>query len=175
VSQNKYLGIDRSVVKQVRFHAYKLKKRLPNWQIEDLEQELMLEVLSAMKFFNPSIGKLSTFVRCVLGKRTRNLIRDNINVKNGKNYVFVPLPDDLSCSECQAVDLEIKCFVNKLISKLSQQDKELCEMLKHYSVVDIAQICGVSINTIYKQIRVLKRHIKESLRNSKQVQSMEKE
>ena len=121
----------------------------------------MLEVCIAMKLFNSSIGKLSTFVRCVLVKRTRNLIRNNINVKNGKNYVFVPLTDDLSCPECQVVDLEIKCFVNKLISKLSLQDKELCEMLKHYSVVDIAQICWVSINTIYKQVRILRRHIKK--------------
>jgi RNA polymerase sigma factor (sigma-70 family) len=171
----KYSGIDKSVVKQVRFHACKLKKRLPNWQIEDLEQELMLEVLSAMKFFNPNIGKLSTFVRCVLTKRTRNIIRDDINIKNGKNYIFVPLTDDISCPKCQVVDLEIKCFVDELISKLSTQDNELCEMLKHYSIVDIAKIYGVSVNTIYKQVRILKRHIKILLCRSKQIQSIEKE
>jgi RNA polymerase sigma-70 factor (ECF subfamily) len=160
VSRNKYSGVDKSVVKQVRFHAYKLKKRLPNWQIEDLEQELMLEVWSAMKLFNPGVGKFQTFIRCVLEKRARNLVKKNINGKTGRDFVFVPLSDNLNCCDEQETKLEIKCFIDKFVGKLPHKYRILCEMLRHHSVVDIAKILDVSENTIYKRLVDLRRYVK---------------
>jgi RNA polymerase sigma factor (sigma-70 family) len=160
VPRNKYPGLDKSVIKQVRFHAYKLKKRLPNWQIEDLEQELMLEAWTAMKLFDPSIGNFQTFIRCVLEKRTRNLIKKEGNVKNGRDFVFVQLSDDFDYCTEQGTVQETKYFLDQLISKLPRKYRTLCEMLRYHSIVDIAKILGVSQNTIYRRLAILRRYVR---------------
>jgi RNA polymerase sigma-70 factor (ECF subfamily) len=172
MSKNIYACIDRKIVRSVRYYAWKLKLNTYfSWcEVEDLEQELMMEVLAAMKFFDPTLGKLSTFIHCVLEKRSKNLIKKYLKTKNNKPCILVPIDDYAECEELQTDDLEQAYFVKQLISKLPPKHRKLCEILRRHNVADAAEILGISINTIYIRIRFLRRFINDLTNELPQIQ-----
>ncbi len=84
-SLNRYEGIDKYVVNQVRYHARKLVRHpsIHSMEIEDIEQELMLDVLSRTQAYDPEKASWRTFVDRILNHKIANLIEDAKALKRG--------------------------------------------------------------------------------------------
>ena len=55
MSKNNYKGIDPFIINQVRYHARSLIRHpaIHGMEVEDIEQELMLDVLSRTQAYDP--------------------------------------------------------------------------------------------------------------------------
>ena len=78
MSKNNYKGIDQYVVNQVRYHARSLIRHpsIHGMEIEDIEQELMLDVISRTQAYDPEKASWRTFVDRILNHKIADLIEE---------------------------------------------------------------------------------------------------
>lgn len=76
-STNRYDGIDRYVVSQVRYHSRQMLRHyaMAGMEIEDIEQELMLDYLSRIQAFDPEKSCRNTFVDRILRHKCAAMIK----------------------------------------------------------------------------------------------------
>ena len=84
-SGNNYSGLEPEIVKQLKYHAWRLKqmKCFESQEIEDIEQDLLLEIWPALSKFDRSKSSLATFVDKLLSRRSNNLIHKHMCIKRG--------------------------------------------------------------------------------------------
>ncbi|MBR1734170.1 MAG: sigma-70 family RNA polymerase sigma factor, partial [Alphaproteobacteria bacterium] len=80
---NRYDGIDKRIVLNVKMYAKNLKRRsiFRSMDLEDLEQELMCRILSCIGKFDEGCGKLEHFIRKILKRRCATLIETYMRKK----------------------------------------------------------------------------------------------
>jgi DNA-directed RNA polymerase specialized sigma24 family protein len=85
MSKNNYKGIDPFIINQVRYHSRSLIRHpaIHGMEVEDIEQELMLDVLSRTQAYDPEKASWRTFVDRILNHKIANLIEDAKALKRG--------------------------------------------------------------------------------------------
>ena len=181
-SNNHYEGINPIIISTVRKKARKLIKHkcFLSSDLEDLEQELMIDLLSKLIHYNSSKSSLQTFTQNIIENKASNMIRDISRKKRGSQMAICSLYEpigvgdnkdeayllidtisaDSSFYEYSISDLtrqlEFEFDVRQVINKLPDNLGKLCKLLQIMTVAEIAEETGTSRNTVYKALKMLR-------------------
>ena len=181
-SNNHYEGINPTIISTVRKKARKLIKHkcFLSSDLEDLEQELMIDLLSKLIHYDSSKSSLQTFTQNIIENKASNLIRDISRKKRGSQMAICSLYEpigvgdnkdeayllidtisaDSSFYEYSISDLtrqlEFEFDVRQVINKLPDNLGKLCKLLQIMTVAEIAEETGTSRNTVYKALKMLR-------------------
>jgi RNA polymerase sigma-70 factor (ECF subfamily) len=181
-SNNHYEGINPIIISTVRKKARKLIKHkcFLSSDLEDLEQELMIDLLSKLIHYDSSKSSLQTFTQNIIENKASNMIRDISRKKRGSQMAICSLYEpigvgdnkdeayllidtisaDSSFYEYSISDLtrqlEFEFDVRQVINKLPDNLGKLCKLLQIMTVAEIAEETGTSRNTVYKALKMLR-------------------
>jgi len=181
-SNNHYEGINPIIISTVRKKARKLIKHkcFLSSDLEDLEQELMIDLLSKLIHYDSSKSSLQTFTQNIIENKASNMIRDISRKKRGSQMAICSLYEpigvgdnkdeayllidtisaDSSFYEYSISDLtrqlEFEFDVRQVINKLPDNLGKLCKLLQIMTVAEIAEETGTSRNTVYKALTMLR-------------------
>ena len=165
---NQYTGINPIIVNIARKNAIELIRKgyFVTSDLEDLEQELIIDVLSKIKAHNPTY--LPAFAKSTVENKAKDLIRINYAKKRGDEFSILSLDapvnkDDeshLMLTDTIFYDhteqIEFGIDIESIISKLPCDLKELFELLQTMNITDIARKTGKSRDSIYEKKKKLK-------------------
>ena len=166
-SQNRYPGIDRAIVKQVQYHAWRLSKMacFAQEELEDLEQELFLQVHNCMDKYDAEKSSIPTFVDQIVSRRSNNIIQKRMSLKQGGKSIIssineedesgVELLDKIPSSESRATD-DFRIDVQRVMKSLPPTWRELCLQLQVYTITEISKITGKSRASIYRIVEQMR-------------------
>ena len=66
---------------------------------EDLEQEMTLDLLLRLEKYNPTKGKLSTFINLIVNRRAATILRSRSQMKRHYRTVAWSLDEPFDCEE----------------------------------------------------------------------------
>ena len=181
-SNNHYEGINPIIISTVRKKARKLIKHkcFLSSDLEDLEQELMIDLLSKLIHYDSSKSSLQTFTQNIIENKASNMIRDISRKKRGSQMAICSLYEpigigdnkdeayllidtisaDSSFYEYSISDLtrqlEFEFDVRQVINKLPDNLGKLCKLLQIMTVAEIAEETRTSRNTVYKALKMLR-------------------
>ena len=145
--------------------------------LEDLEQELMIDLLSKLIHYDSSKSSLQTFTQNIIENKASNMIRDISRKKRGSQMAICSLYEpigvgdnkdeayllidtisaDSSFYEYSISDLtrqlEFEFDVRQVINKLPDN---LGKLLQIMTVAEIAEETRTSRNTVYKALKMLR-------------------
>lgn len=145
---NDYEGIDERIVKNIKAYAKKLSIKNHNMNLEDIEQELMLHVISGMKKFNPNLGHYDHFLRKILSYAGKNILK-----RNSRQLYCYQLEGDVATSE---IALSDQVDLNKAIAEFPNRYKLICKSLTQYTVMEIAEMLHLSKASIYRDLQFVR-------------------
>ena len=181
-SNNHYEGINPIIISTVRKKARKLIKHkcFLSSDLEDLEQELMIDLLSKLIHYDSSKSSLQTFTQNIIENKASNLIRDISRKKRGSQMTICSLykPIGVGDNKDEAYllidtisadsrfyeyslsdltrQLEFEFDVRQVINKLPDNLGKLCKLLQIMTVAEIAEETRTSRNTVYKELKMLR-------------------
>ena len=166
---NRYNGIDKRIVSNVKMYAKNLKRRLifRSMDLEDLEQELMCEILSCIGKFDEGCGELEHFIRKVLKRRCATLIETYMRKKRDSIVRLSEYSDEIhsdSFAEFREL-IEKRIEISDFIDMLPIKFRMLYQLLLRYSIADTVMITGLSRSGISRdisRIAFLFRHFENS-------------
>lgn len=133
---------------------------------DDISQELTLALLGAWPKFDPERGNSRAFQKTVVERKAASLVRRQKASKRQFAHRTLSLdalleqewsPDtDESAEEDQSAgptidpiqEVELTIDVETVLARLKPRDRELAELLKHYSLAEAARKLGVSRTTL---------------------------
>jgi len=146
--------------------------------VEDIQSELTLHLLERLPRFNPKKSRLNTFITRVVEDMAEKLVRHrtmekrdfqreacslNEDIKNGEG-VLTERAETLSREEHDvrlrgrapqnASDMALD--VERVMSRLPKELRELCELLQTMSVTDAARKLGIPRSTVRGRVRKLR-------------------
>jgi DNA-directed RNA polymerase specialized sigma24 family protein len=164
MSRNVYTSINQKIIFSVKYYARKLKSNtcFKRYEIEDLEQDLMVFVLTKIPQFDARRSQIGTFVGRILRNHTSNLIRK----KSLRERIFCDV-------ELQNIEAEHLCEnmvnaadINSFVSKnLPKYLRETFEILKNNDTKTTAKLLNKSISAIYLRIRKIRKLMSEFSQN----------
>lgn len=185
--RNSYDGIDAYAADLIRHKARQLvgKAGLTENDRQDLEQELMIDLLSRMKHFNPAKGKKTTFMTRIVERRISNILEARFaqcrDWRKCTASLNDPIPggDDDSTEHIEQVSSDGQmghqgretieqrqndiCFdVDRVIATLPEDLQELCEKLQSSNMAEIAREMGVPRSTLYGKLTKLRDAFREA-------------
>lgn len=167
-SRNNYSGLDPEIVKQLKYHAWRLKqmKCFESQEIEDIEQDLLLEIWPALSKFDRTKSSLATFVDKLLSRRSNNLIHKHMCIKRGGKTQTLSLDkedengqtlmDYLADDHCFEDEISIRIDVSKVIHQLPESLQTLCEQLKIFTITEVSHMSGRSRAAIYRDLELMR-------------------
>lgn len=181
-SNNHYEGINPIIISTVRRKARKLIKNkcFLSSDLEDLEQELMIDLLSKLIHYDSSKSSLQTFTQNIIENKASNMIRDISRKKRGSQMAICSLYEPIGIGDNKdeaylLIDtisadsrfyeysisdltrqLEFEFDVRQVINKLPDNLGKLCKLLQIMTVAEIAEETGTSRNTVYKALKMLR-------------------
>jgi RNA polymerase sigma-70 factor (ECF subfamily) len=181
-SNNHYEGINPIIISTVRKKARKLIKHkcFLSSDLEDLEQELMIDLLSKLIHYDSSKSSLQTFTQNIIENKASNMIRDISRKKRGSQMTICSLykPIGVGDNKDEAYllidtisadsrfyeyslsdltrQLEFEFDVRQVINKLPDNLGKLCKLLQIMTVAEIAEETRTSRNTVYKALKMLR-------------------
>ena len=181
-SNNHYEGINPIIISTVRKKARKLIKHkcFLSSDLEDLEQELMIDLLSKLIHYDSSKSSLQTFTQNIIENKASNMIRDISRKKRGSQMAIWSLYEPIGIGDNKdeaylLIDtisadsrfyeyslsdltrqLEFEFDVRQVINKLPDNLGKLCKLLQIMTVAEIAEETGTSRNTVYKALKMLR-------------------
>ncbi len=181
-TNNNYRGIDDYAVNLIKYKARKLVgcAGFTEFDREDIEQELYLDLLQRLPKFNTERATRHTFIDRVTshkiatiiearkaGKRDYRLcscsLNDLLKDEEGNTIERMETIDQddylrrtgkLSRSTAEVHDLSIDA--NKAMETLPPELRELCQRLKSETVTEISCDTGIPRSTIYEHIKKLR-------------------
>ncbi len=185
--RNSYDGIDAYAADLIRHKARQLvgKAGLTENDRQDLEQELMIDLLSRMKHFNPAKGKKTTFMTRIVERRISNILEARFaqcrDWRKCTASLNDPIPggDDDSTERIEQVSSDgqmghqgretieqrqndIRLDVDRMIATLPEDLQELCEKLQSSNMAEIAREMGVPRSTLYGKLTKLRDAFREA-------------
>jgi len=152
----------------MRIHARRLSSlKLTGVDAEDIEQELGYELLKAMKRFDPHKGNLSAFANGVLSRKYKSYLREHFAKKKGRAIFFESIErqrkNDIADVRSGHLkeELILKIDLSRSINRLSIFHIQLCELLQHYSVSEIAKLLKISYSSLHCEIRKIRKKLSE--------------
>ena len=181
-SNNHYEGINPIIISTVRKKARKLIKHkcFLSSDLEDLEQELMIDLLSKLIHYDSSKSSLQTFTQNIIENKASNMIRDISRKKRGSQMAICSLYEPIGIGDNKdeaylLIDtisadsrfyeysisdltrqLEFEFDVRQVINKLPDNLGKLCKLLQIMTVAEIAEETRTSRNTVYKALKMLR-------------------
>ena len=178
-SKNRYPGIDPAIVKQIQYHAGRLKQMscFSSEDIEDIEQELFCEVLACLAKYNKQKSSLSTFVDRIITRRSNNMIQRRLSLKRGGQSTTFSLdecnedgvalvdklPDEPSFEDC-----DLALDVAHIVCRLPEGTQKITTLLQTYTMTEVARITGKSRAAIYRLLAQIRPCFIERLRSLNQ-------
>ncbi len=174
-SANRYPELDERLVAVVRYHARRTTFMLPELEIEDVEQELLLHVHRRMPAFRPERAGLRTFVDRVARHRGAKLIEAAVAAKRRPRSrptslsapVFLD-EEEGRASLAETITIEKGLWVDpprppdeavglrhdlaRLLQSLSPKLRHTCLSLAEASVADVARETGRGRSSIYEAL-----------------------
>jgi len=147
---------------------------------KDLEQEMLVHLLERWPQFDPERGTVKTFINCALNNRILQLIESRNTHKwgyekwavsldeviEGADGFTVKISDAVEHEECMlragrirlsAIDeCELRIDLERVISRLSPELRDLCERLTCQSVFEISQETGTPRHRLYSSMRKIR-------------------
>lgn len=147
---------------------------------EDLEQDLILHLLENWPQFDSERGSVKTFINCVLNNRIRHIMASRKTQKAGFGKWTVSLDEKIENEDGCGVmridtmdreeymlrvgsirqpafdECELRMDVERIISQLSPELKDLCERLMSQNVTEVSEETGIPRHRLYPSIRKLR-------------------
>ncbi len=173
-SLNRYEGIDKYVVNQVRYHARSLIRHpaIHGMEVEDIEQELMLDVLSRTQAYDPEKASWRTFVDRILNHKIADLIEEAKAQKRGGGVR--PLSLDAMLENTDGEDdefpdpagnpergIHLAIDLNSVVQSLPQPRVVLMFQRCENNPSEISLITRVPRATLYGSINTLRGTLRE--------------
>lgn len=161
-SHNNYLGIEPEIIKQLKYHAWRLKqlKCFELHDIEDIEQDLLIEIYSSISKFDKAKSSLNTFINNVIKRRSNNLISKELCIKRNGKTISLDQEDNNGQSIIDYLtdnhSFEDSVDINRIINQLPQSLKKLCEQLKLFTITEVSQMSNRSRASIYRDLEILR-------------------
>lgn len=185
---NRWDGIDKYAVQIIQHKARQLVGRVGFTESdrEDLEQELMLDLLSRLPRYNPDRAQRNTFIARVVehkvatiiearqaGLRDYRLCRCSLNdrledeeggcVERGETIDeedYLRRTGRLSRPAAELRDLSIDLC--KVLEQTSPELRELCGRLETDTVSEVSRATGIPRGTIYESLKKLRTIFEDS-------------
>ena len=166
-SKNRYPGIDPAIVKQIQYHAGRLKQ-MPCFRsedIEDIEQALFCEVLACLAKYNEKKSRLGTFVDRIITRRSNNMIQRRLSLKRGGQSTTVSLDEchedgvalvDKLPDEPSIEDLDLVLDVANIVCHLPEGTQKITTLLQTYTITEVASMTGKSRAAIYRLLEQIR-------------------
>ena len=186
-TQNSYDGLDNYAAALIRNKARQLvgKGGFTHDDRSDIEQELMLDLLQRMKYFNPAKAKKSTFMSRVVEHRISTILEfrfaacrdwrkctDSLNSPVGcgdeefsEKIENVTSRDEFgwdASSPNHDEHLGFDMDLRRALLSLPEDLRTLCLRLKGQSVAEIAREMGIPRTTLYSKIHQIKAAFQEA-------------
>ena len=147
---NRYDGLDKVIVTNVRVFANRLKNKraLRFLDIEDVEQELMCEALLCLQTFDEIKGNFEHYLRKVLSRRCVNLLQFYSYMRRSSFIELEEYDDKIFGRNC-----DISADISYLTNRFPKRYRRICELLKVYSVAETSEIIGCSRTTLYRDLK----------------------
>ncbi|MHB1001437.1 MAG: sigma-70 family RNA polymerase sigma factor [Armatimonadota bacterium] len=181
-----YPGLTPEMVNLVKHKAYTLSNQFgfsPEDR-EDLEQDMALQLLSALQSYNPKKGTLSTFADRVIRHWTSELIRSRSTMKRDYTKITCSFDDLCSAEDGEyetladiigtddiapenitlgCIDgIELKADIDRVIDRLPENLRDLCISLKTQDVADYCEATGIPRSTAESRLRKLRKIFKKA-------------
>ena len=180
--ENQYPGIDRYAVWMVRRKAAQLSRQagfIPGDR-KDLEQELMIHLVTSLPRFSPERGKFSTFVDCVLESKAATLIEANTAPVRDRRRCTCSLDEPLEISVGDRGDLlqvdhenmrspwdgaapasrklaqAARLDVARVIERLTPQQQAICNALKDGTPSQAIRELKIPRKRFYREMKLLR-------------------
>lgn len=189
--KNIYDGIedmDDKIVRALRFFARLLHRRCPLWEIQDLEQELMIVLLKRRDRYRAGKGTtLNTFLYKLLKNFSSNLGKRYYLQKSGhqhEHFSWECWTQKLKRQEKQnsfisdnlhnkkqiytIEEMEQKILTEQILEKMSFKEQEIYYLRKNYTVEEINQRTEYCPSRIHERTSEWIRTARYQLENNKQ-------
>jgi RNA polymerase sigma factor (sigma-70 family) len=184
--RNSYTNIDPEITKLVRYEAGKAigKTGFRKHDQEDIEQELMIAAIKALKKYDPSKGTKEVLLRSVIRNTLNSIYRyrqaqmrdwrkvESLNVlveDPEETYEAVDLVTDkgyFGGFDIEAMSpndgINLKMDIDSIIEKLPEKLRELCNDMKYMTVLEAAAKRKISKDTVYRQLKKIRQFMEES-------------
>ena len=169
MSNNNYKGINPYVINQVQYHARSLIRHpsIHNYEVEDLEQEMMLDYLSRIQAYDLEKASFKTFVDRILNHKCASIIENAKAQKRGSGLSEFSLDSWLENPDGENNELpdptSESSFIHDLRIDLKQATKNmepklivLMIQLSTHSMSEISRLTGTPRSTLYDALSSLR-------------------
>ncbi|MCE5314046.1 MAG: hypothetical protein ABFD49_07225 [Armatimonadota bacterium] len=153
---------------------------------EDLEHELMAHLLEFWPQFDARRGAVKTFINCVIDTRIRQILESRRTRKWGFGKQTVSLEERVDDESGHPImrgdtidgeeymlrigrlrrpvldECDLRMDLERIISQLSPELRDICERLQRQSVVEISKETSMPRHRLYVSIRKLRRIFEEA-------------
>lgn len=145
----------QSIQKRIHIYALKLKKYYHEETLEDLQQDLWADVLSALQHYDPQKGKLSHFVENVLRKRYCTMLKRRFRFKRPTRWRKLTFEETIGVEDGLYTKLDMnqvydRVFLQKHLRKMPRPLRTVLEQAQIYSLRQIADNLHISANQVRK-------------------------
>jgi DNA-directed RNA polymerase specialized sigma24 family protein len=145
---------------------------LPAHEFEDLRQDLLVDLVGRLKYFDPTKGTLGAFANVVIRHRTACLI-SRIS-RSRENRIGIDRQSDCESAEGSVVqapfgwaDVDARTIERRLdliraLHVLRPEDLALCSQLIDRTPTEISETAKRSRASVYRQIRHIRRRLLEA-------------
>lgn len=131
--------------------------RYREFEREDLEQEILIQIWLALRQFDAARASLSTFVERVAATTIASICRRNSAVKRTK-------PADYHPPESAQLLVKVELFVDlqRALAKLAPRDRKVALLSAECSPAEIARSLKVSRTSVYRSLNRIRRALIKS-------------
>jgi RNA polymerase sigma-70 factor (ECF subfamily) len=187
VSQNSYDGIDKYAVDLIRHKVRQLvgKTRFTEDDRPDLEQELIIDLLLRMRYFNPAKAKKTTFMARIVERRIATILEARFAQCRDWRLCQISLNEPLDNGEGDTAEwidfldsegsliseireprahlaYEIRMDLNRAMVSLPEELRDLYERLRRNTMAEIARDIGIPRSTLYDRLSKLRNAFREA-------------
>ena len=185
---NRYEGVDEFVVQIVKQKAGQLIGQVGFTESdrEDLEQELMIYLLSRLSKFDASRGSRESFIRLRAADKVASIIQAQKREKRDYRRCTVSLDQEILDGEGRSIRMaetiaredclrnlgrtsrppaelqDLQIDLHEVMARLPEKHRALCEHLIRKTVIEISEETGVHRNTVYYALKKLRRAFEEA-------------
>ncbi|MBF0115288.1 MAG: hypothetical protein HQM04_09610 [Magnetococcales bacterium] len=167
-SNNQYHGVLPEAVKVVRYWAHRLTQHpsFTPFDLEDLEQELMLDLHIRLPRFDPRQSGLATFASMVISRCASRLIEEATTAKSGGNVQRLVSLDTTVISNRQGEQILLQDTIGEADGLWHQQGMAWNEVIERK--VDFSRVLFVlPKNLSYLASRLLEESASEVARSAR--------
>ena len=177
-TKNSYRGIDDYAAKLCKLKSIQLigKLGITIDDLPDIEQEIMIEIVTKLPDFDPEKANKKTFIRMLIDRKIADLLQIRKAAKRGYENLILSLntefeDDDGNTSEfideinqddyflrngkssrTNLDDLELSFDVVTIVGMLPENLRKICCLLSENTKTETARILGISKKKLYADI-----------------------